>query len=190
MNKTSKKLSEYWDKMVSKFIHYKFDKVEEELKEHFDFLAWTFNRVILPLMIFFVVMSLLLNINIFGSLFISLAIFLYSNFLPDTDFLIKYTENKNKESMWYERYTLLFFAPLISYYIIRGKAKPLYSIRGRSFHNIRSMIIWGAFLLVIGSIFWPETLKRIMLPLFGMAGFTFHLLVDKGFHQIVKPDKK
>ena len=39
MKRTRKKLSEHWDKLVSKFITYKFDKAEEELKEHFDFLA-------------------------------------------------------------------------------------------------------------------------------------------------------
>ncbi len=189
MKRTKKKLSEHWDKLVSKFIHYKFDKAEEELKEHFDFLAYTFNRIIIPLIAIYVLISLTLDINVFGSLFVCMIIFIYSNFLPDTDFLIKRTENKKQESLWYERYTLLFFAPILVYYIITGKASPLYSLESRSFHTIKAAIIWGIFLLVIGSIFWPETLKRIMLPLFGMAGFTFHLLVDRGFHQLIKSRK-
>jgi len=186
MKRTISKLSEHWDKLVSKFITYKFDKAEEELKEHFDFLAWTFNRVILPLIAFYVSLSLILNMNIFGSLFVSLIVFIYSNFLPDSDFLIKKTEDKSKASLWYERWTLLFFAPIIVYYILTSKAKPLYSRKSRCFHNFGTAIIYGVFLFIIGSIFWPETLKRVMLPMFGMSGFILHLLVDKGFHHLIR----
>lgn len=185
MKRTRSKLSEHWDKLVSKFIVYKFDKAEEELKEHFDFLAWTFNRIILPLIMFYVALSLILNINIFGPLFVMLAVFIYSNFLPDADFLIKKTENKSKESLWYERWMLLFFMPIIGYYILTSKAKPLYSHKPRCFHNLGTAIIYGIFLLAIGSIFWPETLNRVMLPVFGMSGFIFHLMVDKGFHNLI-----
>jgi len=94
------------------------------------------------------------------------------------DFLVRTTDRKAKESLWYEKYFVLLFAPIVAYYVIRGKAKPIYSMNHRCFHNIRSIIIWGIFLFIIGNIFWDETLKIVMLPIYGMIGFTFHLIID------------
>jgi len=65
------------------------------------------------------------------------------------------------------------------YYTIAGRARPLYSTEERCFHNFKTVIIYGIFLFILGGIFWSETIKRVMLPLFGMLGFIFHLMVDK-----------
>lgn len=186
MNKTKRRLSRYWDEIILKTIppYAKFKKMEDEIKEHFNFINWMFKRILLPLIVFYVVMGLILNTNVFGSLFISLLMFIYSNFLPDTDFLIKKTKDKNKDSLWYEKYSLLFFAPIIMYYIIAGRARPLYSVEDRYFHNFRTAIVWGIFLFIVGSIFWTDALKRIMLLVFGMLGFIFHLMVDKRFNKV------
>jgi hypothetical protein len=180
MDKTKTKLNEYWDGMVAKAIprQSKFEHAQNEVVEHFSFIKWASKRILLPLIMFYFVMGLLFNMSFFGSLFISLAIFLYSNFLPDVDLLIKKTNVRNKDSLWYEKYFLLFFSPIVMYYIIDGRAKPLYSLEDRCFHNLKTAFIYGIFLLVIGSIFWPETFKRLMLPLFGMLGFILHLIVD------------
>ncbi len=182
MKKTKQKLGKYWDKIVLKIIppYANFKKVESEIKEHFSFLNWAFKRIIFPLIIFYVIMGLAFNTNVFGSIFISLLLFIYSNFLPDTDFLIQKTKNKNRESLWYEIYSLLFFAPVIIYYVIAGRARPLYSTKSRPFHNLQTVFIYGAFLFVIGSIFWTGTLQRLLFPLFGMIGFLIHLMVDRG----------
>ena len=192
MKKTRQKLSEYWDNIIAKIIppHNKFSKAEDELKEHFDFVTWIFKMLILPLIIFYVVMGVISNMNVFGSLFLSLLVFIYSNFLPDTDFLIKKTNIGRQESLWYEKYFLLFFAPIIAYYTIAGRARPLYSLENRCFHNFKTIFIYGAFLFVVGTIFWPETLKRVMLPVFGMAGFALHLAVDRGLHHLIRSKKK
>ena len=192
MDKTKKRLSRYWDRIFLRAIppYVRFEKVEKELEEHFNFLKWMFKRVVLPLILFYVVMSLVFNMNVFGSLFISFIIFIYSNFLPDVDFLIKRTIQKNRDSLWYEKYFLLFFAPVVIYYVIRGRAKPLYSLEDRCFHNFRTVLVYGFFLLIVGSIFWPETLKRVMLPLFGMMGFIFHLIVDGTYAFLRKKMKK
>jgi len=183
MKRTKKKLISYWDGIIARSIpsYVEFKKMEDEIKEHFSFIKWMFKRVVLPLMIFYVVMSLILNMNIFGSLFVFLVVFIYSNFLPDIDFLIKKTKDNDEDSLWYEKYLLLFFAPVVVYYIIAGRARPLYSVDDRCFHNFKTAIIYGLFLFVVGSIFWPETLNRIMLPAFGVTGFVFHLLVDRRF---------
>jgi hypothetical protein len=184
MSKTKQRLSKYWDRIMLKRIppYGRFKKIEGEINEHFNFIKWMFKRVLVPLMVFYVTIGLILNMNVFGSLFLSFLVFVYSNFLPDIDFLIKKTKDKNKDSLWYEKYLLLFFAPVIMYYIIGGRAKPLYSIEDRSFHNLKTVIAYGIFLFVIGSIFWTDALKRLMLPIFGMLGFVFHLMVDKEFN--------
>jgi len=191
MKKTRKKLSSYWDGVLSDSLpsYCGFKKMEEELKEHYDFINWMFKRVLLPLMTFYVVMGIALDMNVFGSLFLSLLVFIYSNFLPDVDMLIRKTDAKYMESLWYERYLLLFLAPLIVYYIVRGRARPLYSMKARCFHNATAMAAYGIFLLMVGSIFWTETLKRLMFPAFGMLGFGFHLLVDAGHGRAAKRGK-
>ncbi len=181
MEKTREKLSVYWDRIISKAIphHTKFSDFEKELKEHFNFIDWAFKRIILPILIFYIGASLILKTNIFGPIFTFLIIFLYSNFLPDIDFLIRKTSNKKTESLWYDRYFFLFFAPIVIYYIIGGRAKPLYSTKERSFHNLKTAFIYGIFLFILGTIFWQETHTRITLPILGMLGFILHLAVDK-----------
>lgn len=190
--RSKQRLSRYWDEIILKRIppYCKFKKMESEMKEHFNFIGWMFKRILVPLIVFYVVMSLILNIDIFGSLFLSLLIFIYSNFLPDTDFLIKKTKHGGKDSLWYEKYSLLFFAPVIMYYIIAGRARPLYSTEDRYFHNLKTVAIYGIFLFVVGCIFWTDALKRLMLPVFGMLGFIFHLMVDREFNKSLLKNKK
>jgi len=180
MRGTKIRLNRYWDGIILQHIpsYAGFKKMQEEISEHFGFLSWMFKRVVVPLIIFYVVLGAFLNINVFDSLFVSLLIFFYSNFLPDTDALIKTTNNKSKAKLR-ERYFLLFFAPFNMYYIIAGKAKPIYSTENRCFHNLRSMLIYGAFLLAVGFVFWTDIIKIVMLPVFGILGFGFHLIVDK-----------
>ncbi|MCC6448079.1 MAG: hypothetical protein IT215_05275 [Chitinophagaceae bacterium] len=181
MTNTKNRLKEYWDNVVLKRIppHAQFHKVEDELKEHYTLLMWAWKSFLLPLILLYFILGLIFQSHILGSLFLSLLVFLYSNFLPDSDILINRPQNNEKESLWYEIYFLLCFAPLVLYYIVKGKATPLYSTRPRPFHNLKTAIVWGAFLLIIASLFWPDDLlKKLMLPLFGMAGFSFHLMVD------------
>ena len=124
--------------------------------------------------------------NVLGSLVIALLVFLYSNFLPDIDFLMKETKNKKLESKWYEKYSLLFFAPVIMYYILDGRKKPLYTTKGKFFHNTKTVIIYGIFLFIVGAILWHDSIKMMILPLFGMLGISFHLMVAgriKIFHK-------
>ncbi|MBI3412905.1 MAG: hypothetical protein HY051_02380 [Candidatus Aenigmarchaeota archaeon] len=127
------------------------------------------------------IISFATQTRIFAPLFISLLIFLYSNFLPDVGYLVKKTNDKRKEWKWQEKYTLLFFAPVVIYYVIAGRAKPLYSAEGMPFHNLKSALIYSLFLLVIGSLFWEERLKTTILMTFGFLGFVCHLFVDRNF---------
>lgn len=179
MKRTKKKLGEYWDKTFVKATNARYIDLESEIREHFGFISLTIKRVIIPVILLYILLGLLLKVNIFGSLFVSTLIFLYSNFLPDVDFLIRKTDREIKESLWYERYLLLFFAPIIVYYAIIGKAKPIYSRQYRCFHNIQTMLIYGIFLIVAGHVFWDETIKIVMFTIFGVGGYAFHLIVDE-----------
>ncbi|MBI4167746.1 MAG: hypothetical protein HY515_02200 [Candidatus Aenigmarchaeota archaeon] len=183
MRKTRKKLSEYWDNLISSKLpsFATFKKIEDEIKEHFGFASWAFKRIILPIAVFYLLASFIFQVRIFAPLFISLLIFLYSNFLPDVGYLVKKTNDKRKDWKWQEKYTLLFFAPIVIYYVIAGRAKPLYSIHDRPFHNFKSAAVYGVFLFVIGMLLWDELLKASMLAIFGFLGFSVHLLVDKNF---------
>lgn len=183
MKRTRRRLSEYWDRLLLSRIppFATFKKVEGEIKEHFGFARWAFKRIILPLAVFYLLASLFLQVRIFAPLFISLLIFLYSNFLPDVGYLVKKTNDKRKEWKWQEKYTLLFFAPVVIYYVIAGRAKPLYSTTDRPLHNFKAAFIYGAFLFVAGMLLWDELLKATMLAIFGFLGFSIHLVVDKNF---------
>jgi len=180
MKKSKRRLSEYWDKRILRILPSSgnFEKVEQEAKEHFGFLATTIKRLVIPLALFYIVIGLVMGLNVFGSLLICMLVFLYSNFIPDIDFLINKTERKVKEALWYEKYFWLLFAPVIIYYVFVGKAKPIYSSKYRCFHNLKSAVIYGIFLFLIGSILWDEQIKAIMLALFGLIGYVLHLTVD------------
>jgi len=187
MENTRKKLSIYWDELISKKIpsYVNFQKIEEEIKEHFGFLKWAFKRIVLPIVVAYILAGIFLfKTNVLGSLVIALIVFLYSNFLPDTDFLMK-EKNSNIESKWYEKYALLFFAPVIIYYILDGRKKPFYTKKGKFFHNYKTVLIWGIFLFILGSILWQEPIKMAILPIFGMLGFSFHLIIDGRINNVL-----
>jgi hypothetical protein len=181
MDKTKGKLTKYWDGLLSDSLpsFANLDKVEEEVKEHYLFVRLMWMRFIIPLVSFYVVMGLIFRINILGALFISFLVFIYSNMLPDADILIKKTPEGQRESLWYEIFFLLCFAPIVVYYVLHGRAKPLFSNTPKPFHSLKAAFIWALFLFLIGNLFWPGVLiKSLMLPLFGLIGFLFHLFVD------------
>ena len=180
MKKSKYKLANYWDKKILKIIppYARFDKVESEIREHFSFLLFTLGRMVLPLVILYLVIGLVMGERIWGPLLISLAVFLYSNFVPDIDFLIGKADKKHDPSLWYEKYFVLLFAPIFFYYVLIGKANPIRSESPRCFHNVKSLIIYTLFLFIIAQVFWEETVKITTLPLFGFLGYSFHLIVD------------
>ena len=183
MRKTKKKLESYWDNLIYQHLPpvAKFKKVNEEFIEHFSFVQWTLKRIILPVAVFYIIMGVIFKVNIFGVLLTSILIFFYSNFLPDIDILFKKTKRKYLDSPWYEKCAVLFFAPVIFYDILMGRQRQLYSLNSRPFHNFKSVVIYGLFLFVVASVFWPDLLRRSVFTLFGMLGYIIHLAVDWGY---------
>lgn len=181
MTKTLNKFQEYWDNLLSEKLppFASFNKVKDEVLEHYFLLRIMWKRFLLPLIIFYLVLSFVLDTYALGSLVLSLLIFVYSNFLPDLDIFIKKPDGTERESLWYEKYFLLLFAPVFVYYVFTGDAHPLYSSKHRPFHNLESAVIWLVFLYFVGSVLWPDVaLKRIMFAVFGFSGYLFTLMVD------------
>lgn len=135
-------------------------------------------RILLPLVVLYIIFGFSINVNLFGPIILSLIVFFYSNFLPDVDFLIAQTDKEEEQSLWYEKYFVLFFAPIILYYVIIGRAKPVRDKKHRCFHNFKSLVFYTVFLFFLGNIFWDENVKISILPVFGFLGYAFHLIVD------------
>ena len=76
MKKTRKKLTEYWDNLVSRRLppFATFKKIEGEVKEHLGFAGWALKRIVLPIAVFFLLASVILQVRIFAPLFIYLLI--------------------------------------------------------------------------------------------------------------------
>jgi len=159
------------------------EKLIEELRDHTNFLKWCFKRFLVPLMGLIMILSLIWNVNLVGLIFFSTITFFYGGFLPDMDILVRKTDNPLEESLWYEKYTYLFLAPIVLYYTLIGRAKPIYSIKSKCFHNIESALIYGLLIFVVSCIFWHEFWMRITPSITGFIGYLTHLIVD-GFINI------
>ncbi len=177
MKKTRKQTKRIWDELLSKYVGHTFEKFSREFFEHSSALRWVAMRILLPFAIFYIVVGLLLNESVFDSLFIGLLVFVYSNFLPDLDSLIKITFT-DKSSPWHLKYSLLFFAPIYVYYAVSGTANPIYSRKPKCFHSLKVALIFSLFVALVGVIFWRNPLERTVLPIFAFLGFATHLIVD------------
>jgi len=125
-------------------------------------------------------------------MFLGILIFVYSNFLPDLPSI--YRKKKiyrdagvaTENLPWYKKYLLLLFAPLFIGAFFAG-------IRLRwetteTFHNLKSLIIYVAFLSILGVFAFGDypisigDLTGILsLPFYGLIGYLTHLKVDLCF---------
>jgi uncharacterized membrane protein YjjP (DUF1212 family) len=154
-------------------------KIIDEIAEHFNFLKWNMKRVVLPLIIFYIIAGLFLEEYVMGAAFTALIAFFYTNFLPDMDAFFSHNhKEKARKANWFEKRIVLFLAPLVIYYTLSRKIKPLY-IGSQAFHNKRALMEFSVFLFVFGLTIYFSALKAFFLMLFGFLGFLTHLIVDK-----------
>jgi hypothetical protein len=81
---------------------------------------------------------------------------------------------------------MLLFAPLfIAFFLFRGKLRWK---TVETFHNIKSLIVYVAFLSVIGLVVFTsfpigigDITEIISVPFYGLAGYLTHLRVDLCF---------
>jgi len=154
------------------------DKIIEEISEHFGTVKWSFKRIILPLAVFYVIVGFFFQEHILGALFTSLLIFFYANFLPDLDAFFQHGK-EGKKASWIEKRLALFFTPIMIYYILSEKSKPLDLGKNKPFHNTAAMFEFTFFLLIFGLLVYLSPVKAVFLALFGFLGFFTHLIVDK-----------
>jgi len=163
-----------------------FQKVRDETIEHIDYLSSALKKIVLPLSVCYLCLGFFFGNNVIDSLFLGVLIFVYSHFLPDllSPFRAKNRKERNKDGLWFKKYTLLFLAPLFIL-LLWGNGIPALRTT-EHFHNARSLGVYSIFLLLLGLIFYgnvPLSLGRILevfsLAIFGSIGYLTHLKVDR-----------
>jgi hypothetical protein len=161
--------------------------MRKETSEHFHLMAKMFKWAVFPASLLYVCM----NLFFFGktsldSVVWGISIFFYSNFLPDMPAVFRKKRNEigTTDLAWYKKYALLLFAPIIIWLLFSGIQLEWKTTE--NFHNFRSLVIYGAFLLALSFFLFGELpisigdiTKIISLSVYGMTGYFTHLKVDK-----------
>jgi len=162
-------------------------RMKEETLEHVHSSIKVFKWIILPISLFYVTADFyFFGENALDSMFWGILIFFYSNFLPDLPSIYRKKKNnvENEDLPWYKKYALLLFAPLLIWVLFSGIRLAWRTTD--TFHNFKSLTIYGAFLFALslfGFVKFPIDIGSITeilsIPLYGMIGYLTHLKVDK-----------
>jgi len=157
-----------------------FKKIKSETSEHFYSLIRALKMFFLPASLCYLFIGIVfLKTVLFSSLFWGLIIFVYSNYLPDLPAIFRRRNNDaNQKLPWYKTYALLFFTPLLIYPLFTTKNGMLSTTTSETFHNFKSMMVYGIFLLLIGFIFCNNLLEAFSPATFGLLGYFVHLKTD------------
>jgi len=164
--------------------------MELETFQHLYLLTRAFKWVVLPASLVYVCLDFyLFGQNALDSMFLGMLIFVYSNFLPDLPSIYRRrkiyssTGAMTENLSWYKKYALLLLAPLFIGAFLLGIQ--LNWKTAETFHNLKSLIVYGAFLLTLGVFvfgIFPISIGDITeiasLPIYGLAGYLTHLKVD------------
>lgn len=162
-------------------------RMKEETTEHVGQAVKVFVWLILPLSLIYVFgQRFLFADNAVGPMLWSVAVYFYSNFLPDLPSIHRKKESETDmaDLSWYKKYALLLFAPFLVWLLFSGIR--LNWRTEETYHNFTSLAVYGTFLLMVGFLAfaaYPLQLKDVTRMLFfpfcGVAGFLVHLKVDK-----------
>jgi hypothetical protein len=164
-----------------------------ETLQHVDLMIKVFKWVVFPVSLFYVCSEFyFFGQNALDSMFLGMLIFVYSNFLPDLPTVFRrkkiYTDIgvATKDLPWHKKYALLLFAPLFIGAFFAGI--PLRWKTTETFHNFKSLMIYGAFLFTLGTfalgdypISIGDVTEIFSLPFYGLIGYLTHLKVDLCF---------
>ncbi len=165
--------------------------MKRETSEHVKLLIKVFKWVILPASLIYVCADLyFFGENALDSMFLGILIFFYSNFLPDILSIYRmrksYGDPKvtDEDLSWEKKYALLLFAPLfiVAFFCgIRLRWKTT-----ETFHNLKSLTIYGAFLILLSffafgdlPISIGDITEILSFPFYGLIGYLTHLRVDR-----------
>jgi len=162
-------------------------RMEEETLEHVHSSIRVFKRLVLPLSLIYVCADFyFFGENALDSMLWGMLAFIYSNFLPDLPFIYRRKQNNGETAdlPWYKKYTLLLLAPLLIWILFSGIR--LEWKTNETFHNFKSLTVYGIFLLILGFfgfIRFPisigNIIKVLSFPIYGAIGYLTHLKVDK-----------
>lgn len=162
-------------------------RMEEETLEHVHSVVKVFKWIILPVSALYVfTLFYFLGENALDSMLWGILTFFYSNFLPDLPSIYRKKEGDSvyEDPPWYKKYFLLLFAPIVIWILFSGVRLKWKTTE--TFHNFKSLSIYGVFLLLVGFFAFVKfpisignTAEILSLPLYGIAGYLTHLKVDK-----------
>jgi hypothetical protein len=164
-----------------------------ETFEHVHLLTKVFRWIVFPSSVFYgLTLFIFFGQNALGSILLANLLFFYSNFVPDLPAIFRrkvYRDERDalhEKLPMYKAYALLLFAPLFIALLFCGA-----NIKWRTtetFHNFRSLAIYGAFLflicflvLVTFQLSIGRMLEVLCIPFFGLLGYLTHLKVDLMF---------
>jgi hypothetical protein len=176
-------------KSINRKVKSKFPvwRMKEETAEHVHASVKVFKFIILPVSLFYVFSNFyFLGQNSIAPMLWGTLVYFYSNFLPDLPSIYRKKGNNSAygDPPWYKKYFILLFAPIVIWVLFSGVR--LKWKTAETFHNLKSLIIYGAFLLLVGFFAFvehPISLGNLMeifsFPLYGVVGYLTHLKVDK-----------
>ena len=161
-----------------------------ETFEHVHLLTKMLKWVILPFSLtYFFTEFFFFENNVLDTLFIGVTLFFYSNFVPDLPAIFRRKVYRDERDALYESlsryktYALLLFAPFFILLVFCGKKIKWKTTE--TFHNLKSLAIYGSFLFIISFLVlmvFPISIGRIIesfcVPLYAILGYLTHLKVD------------
>ncbi len=164
-----------------------------ETYEHVHLLTKVFKWIVLPSSVLYgYAMFIFFGRNALDSILLANLMFFYSNFVPDLPAIFRrkvyrdVRDSFHEELPKYKSYALLLLALVFIILLFCGK-----KIRWKTtetFHNFKSLAIYGIFLFTLGFLVlvaFPisigSTIEVIWIPLFALLGYLTHLKVDDVF---------
>jgi hypothetical protein len=161
--------------------------MKEETTEHVRHAVQVFIWLILPLSLAYLLgLQIFFNENVWGSMLWGLAVYFYSNFLPDLPSINRKPklEPNDTDLPPYKKYALLLFAPILVWLLFSDIRISWRTVE--TYHNFTSLAVYGTFLFVVGFLGFArlplliaDLLKVLFFFFCGVAGFLTHLKVDK-----------
>jgi hypothetical protein len=137
-------------------------------------------------------MFIFLGLNALDSILLANLMFFYSNFVPDLPAIFRRKVYRDISDSYYEElpkyksYALLLLAPVFIILLFCGKKIKWKTTE--TFHNFKSLAIYGTFLFILGLLVlvaFPisigRTIEVLWVPFFALLGYLTHLKVDQIF---------
>lgn len=161
-----------------------------ETFEHVHLLTKLLKLVVVPLSLtYFFTEFFLFENNVLDSMLIGVALFFYSNFVPDLPAIFRrriYQDERDAlygSLSRYKTYALFLFAPFFILLVFCGVKIKWKTTE--TFHNFKSLAVYGGFIFAVSFLIllvFPISIGGIMeafcVPLYAILGYLTHLRVD------------